>query len=266
MLERGQRDGRDRRGPSRGACSITTPSSSPPRPPGPRTSPTTPTRPGSPVRVAGSRGHGHLHAQQPARQIRQHGNDPDRVDCLPHRRRRAGSRRTTDSRSRDSAPPDRPWACHGPLAPGRSAADRASVLDLDQRQIRARTVRIPHEARSRHSPGTTSCLGSRTWTCSASATTCAAVSTVRPRTMQARPVSVRSAEPIPPVGDYLNQPVGQRHRTPADYPLSSSVASATFTGLPSRSTGAAEHNRHELLRAPLAGPHPHPAPTPRTGP
>ena len=73
-------------------------------------------------------------------------------------------------------------------------------------------------------------------TLTAPATTCAAVSTVRPATRQPDPHRYRGVLALAPVGDNLHHPRGQRHCRHG-YPGSTSEAEATLTGCPSRSTG-----------------------------
>ena len=66
---------------------------------------------------------GYLHAQQPRGQLRQHRDNADRVDGVPHRGPCVtGSRRTTDNRPHGNAPPAPRWHCPGRPPPARSAA------------------------------------------------------------------------------------------------------------------------------------------------
>ena len=264
MLERGQRDGRDRRRSlPRGVLGHhpEQPPSREDRGPGhPR-----------PLRLAQahlfgwqwSRGHGDLDAQQPGRQFRHHGNDPDRVYCLPGRPRRGGlsepriadrvtalhrisRRRVTVHRARPNGgrssvsssirlardpDPDRP-------DPRRNADSTLAGYDFLSRVSHLDCLRPCHHVRCRQHRASAH--------------------------NEARSVSVPRLDRFPP--PRLPQPTGRPTAPlPADYPLSSSVASATFTGFPSRSTGA-PNTTVTSCSEPRCRRHRHRAPAPRTGP
>ena len=144
------------------------------------------------------RGDGHLHAQQPGRQLRQRRDDPNRVHGVAHRGRRAslGKPRVADRVTalhrlvRRAVPID-------PRQPDRGQV-HGRVVDLHQRQVRPRTVRHPRQSEGPRWPSSSLLCGSRTWTLTAPATTWAAVSTVRPRHDAPRPIPVRARRPPPP--------------------------------------------------------------------
>ena len=89
-------------------------------------------------------------------------------------------------------------SCPGPPPPGPSAAAtvKRRIVDLHQRQIRARAVHIADEPRI-HRRGVLHLVRVAHHALTAPATTCAAVSTVRPATTHPDPYRYRGAPPHP---------------------------------------------------------------------